>query len=42
MTGCFVNNELKERWNKVVMAKFEVLFQHLTGGSEQNNENISP
>jgi hypothetical protein len=35
-----MNNELKRIWKEVIMASFEVLFQHLPGGTEKNHKKL--
>jgi hypothetical protein len=31
-------NELERMWKEAVMVKFKVLYQHLPGGTEENQE----
>jgi hypothetical protein len=38
MTGLLTNNELERVWKEVAMAKFNVLSQHLHGGTKKNHE----
>jgi hypothetical protein len=38
MTERLVNNELESFWMEVVMVYFEVLFWHLSGGTEEKHE----
>jgi hypothetical protein len=33
-----MNNELERWWKEVAMAQFEILFQHLPGGTEENQD----
>jgi hypothetical protein len=34
-----MNNEFERRWKEVVMVYFEVLYLHLSEGTEENHEN---
>jgi hypothetical protein len=36
-----VNDELEMTWSEAVVAYFKVLFQHLPGGTEENNEKVN-
>jgi hypothetical protein len=36
MVGCTVENELKEAWKEVVVARFGGIFCHFLGGTEVN------
>jgi hypothetical protein len=38
MVRSAVNNELEKKWKEAVVAKFGVLFYHLSGETDDNHE----
>jgi hypothetical protein len=40
MTGWLVNTELKREWNEAVVTYFDVISRHLSGGTDENQENL--